>query len=87
MDIFNITNPDNGNSASETNLAMGIKAGVNAWARKKVGVKLQTSLLSAVQVVGGTVYFGTGRGGAGVSGLSSFYQFVLGGGLVFNLAK
>jgi hypothetical protein len=88
MGIFNITNPDDpGNSASATKFAWGIKAGVNVWASEKVGIKLQASLLSAVQAVGGTVYFGTGGGGAGVSGFSSFYQFVLGGGLVFKLAK
>jgi hypothetical protein len=87
MAIFNIENPDNGNSTSATKFAWGIKAGVNIWASEKVGIKMQASLLSAVQAVGGSVYFGTGGAGAGVSGFSTFYQFVLGGGLVFNLAK
>jgi hypothetical protein len=85
--VFNLTNPDNGKSDGTTKFAWGIKAGLNIWASEKVGIKLQASLLSAVQAVGGSVYFGTGGGGAGVSGFSSFYQFVLGGGLVFNLEK
>jgi hypothetical protein len=85
MAIFNIEDPDNGKSASATKFAWGIKAGVNVWASEKVGIKLQASLLSAVQAVGGSVYFGTGGAGAGVSGFSSFYQFVLGGGLTFKL--
>ena len=46
---------------------------------------MQAGLLSAVQSVGGGVYFGTGGAGAGVSGYSTFYQWNLGGGLVFNL--
>jgi hypothetical protein len=87
MAIFNIENPDNQKSTSSTKFAWGIKAGVNIWASEKVGIKMQASLLSAVQAVGGSVYFGTGGGGAGVSGFSTFYQFVLGGGIVFNLAK
>ena len=87
MAIFNVENPDNGKSTSSTKFAWGIKAGVNIWASEKVGIKMQASLLSAVQAVGGGVYFGTGGAGAGVSGFSTFYQFVLGGGLVFNLSK
>jgi hypothetical protein len=43
------------------------------------------NLLSAVQAVGGGLYFGTGGAGAGVSGFSTFYQFSLGGGLVFKI--
>jgi hypothetical protein len=85
MAIFNIDNPDNGNSGSSTKFAWGIKAGVNIWASEKVGIKLQATLLSAVQAVGGSVYFGTGGAGAGVSGFSTFYQFALGGGLTFKL--
>jgi hypothetical protein len=87
MAIFNIENPENSRSTSATKFAWGIKAGLNIWASEKVGIKMQASLLSAVQAVGGGVYFGTGGAGAGVTGFSSFYQFVLGGGLVINLAK
>lgn len=87
MGVYNVTNPDNGNSGSSTKFAWGAKAGVNVWASEKVGIKLQASLLSAVQAIGGGVYFGTGGAGAGVSGFSTYYQFVLGGGLVFNLSR
>jgi opacity protein-like surface antigen len=85
MDIINVYNPDNSNDLSSTKFAWGIKAGVNIWANEKVGIELQTSLLSAVQAVGGGVYFGTGGAGAGVSGFSTYYQFNLGGGLVFKI--
>ncbi len=85
MDIFGVTNPDNQNEGSATKFAWGIKAGINVWANEKVGIKIQTSLLSAVQAVGGGLYFGTGGAGAGVSGFSTYYQFSLGGGLVFKI--
>jgi hypothetical protein len=85
MNILNVTNPDNGSSDSVTKFAWGIKAGVNIFANEKVGFKLQMSLLSVVQAVGGGLYFGTGGAGAGVSGFSSYYQFSLGGGLVFGV--
>ena len=85
MGIYNVTNPDNNNSGSATKFAWGIKAGANIWASEKVGIKLQAGLISAVQAFGGSVYFGTGGAGAGVSGFSTFWQFSLGGGLVFRL--
>jgi hypothetical protein len=85
MDIINVYNPDNSNDLSSTKFAWGIKAGVNVWANEKVGIKLQTSLLSAVQAVGGGLYFGTGGAGAGATAFSTYYQFNLGGGLVFKM--
>lgn len=85
MDIFNVYNPDNGNTGNATKLAWGVKGGVNVYANEKIGIKLQLSLLSAVQAVGGGLYFGTGGAGAGLSGFSTYYQFNLGGGLVFGV--
>jgi hypothetical protein len=85
MGIYNVVNPDNDNTGSATKFAWGIRAGANIWASEKVGIKLQAGLLSAVQAFGGSVYFGTGGAGAGVSGFSTYWQFSLGGGLVFRL--
>jgi len=85
MDILNCYNPENQNDLSATKFAWGIKAGINIWANEKVGIKLQTSLLSAVQAVGGGLYFGTGGAGAGATAFSTYYQFNLGGGLVFKV--
>jgi len=80
--IFDVTNPTNDNKNNSTKFAWGIRAGVNIFASEKFGIKLQTSLMSAVQSVGGGLYFGTGGGGAGVSTYSSMLQFGLGGGIV-----
>ena len=85
MDIFNVTNPKNSKTDGATKFAWGARLGTNIWASEKVGIKLQVSLLSAVQAIGGGVYFGTGGAGAGVTGFSTYYQFNLGGGLVFKL--
>jgi len=87
MAIFNVNNPDNGNSQNSTKFAWGAKLGVNIWASEKVGIKMQTGLVSAVQSAGGGLYFGTGGAGAGVSTYSTFYQFYIGGGLTFDMSK
>jgi len=87
LGIFSVDNPDNGNSRNGTKFAWSIKAGVNLWASERVGLKLQTGLISAVQAVGGGLYFGTGGVGGGLETYSSFYQFYIGGGLSFDLAK
>ena len=87
MAIFNVMNPDNGKSDNAVKFAWGVKAGLNIWATEKVGLKLQTGLISAVQGVGGGFYFGTGGSGASVNTYSTFYQFYIGGGLSFALSK
>lgn len=83
--FFDVTNPHNGNSGSATKFAWMIQLGSNVWLSEKVGLKLQADLISAVQGVGGSFYFGTGGAGAGVASYSTFLQFGLGGGLVFKL--
>ena len=85
MVIFNVENPETGNSGSAVKFSWALRAGLNIWVTEKIGIKMQAGLLSAVQSVGGGLYFGTGGAGAGVTGYSTFYQWNLGGGLVFNL--
>ena len=87
MVIANVDNPDNGNSTSFSKFAWGLKAGANIWVTPAIGIKMQAQLVSAVQSVGGSVYFGTGGTGAGLSAYSSIYQFTLGGGLAFKFSS
>lgn len=87
VSVFNVNNPDNGRSGNSTKFAWGAKLGVNIWASDKVGLKIQTGLISAVQAAGGGFYFGTGGVGTGVSTYSTFYQFYIGGGLTFSMGK
>lgn len=85
--FFNIQNPENGNSNSATKFAWEIHLGSNVFLNESFGIKLQADLASAVQGVGGGLYFGTGGAGAGVSSYSSMLQFGIGGGLVYRINK
>ncbi len=83
----NVDNPETGSSLDDQKFAWGLRLGGNIWGSGKIGFKLQAQLLSAVQAAGGSVYFGTGGAGAGISMYSSFYQFSVGGGLVYALGR
>jgi opacity protein-like surface antigen len=83
--IVNANNPDNGFSQNHSAFAWGFKGGVNVWASERVGIKLQTNLMSMVQAVGGGLFFGTGGASVGVSAFSTLLQFSLGGGLAIKL--
>lgn len=87
MVISDVTNPDNGNSDGATKFAWALRGGSNLWFSEKVGLRVQASLMSAVQGAGGGVYFGTGGAGAGVSTYSTIYQFGFDGGLVFRFPQ
>jgi hypothetical protein len=87
MGIFSADNPDNGNSQNATKFAWSLRGGSNFWFSEKVGLRIQASLMSAVQGAGGGLYFGTGGAGAGVSTYSTMYQFGFDGGLVFKFPR
>ncbi|GAB3218656.1 porin family protein [Algoriphagus aestuariicola] len=87
MVISDITNPDNGNNDGATKFAWALRGGSNFWLAEKVGIRIQASLMSAVQGAGGGLYFGTGGAGAGVSTYSTIYQFAFDGGLVFRFPQ
>ncbi|MCS4436532.1 porin family protein [Aquiflexum gelatinilyticum] len=85
MGIFNVRNPDNGNTNNGTKFAWNIRGGSNFWVADNIAIRIQASLFSAVQSVGGGLFFGTGGAGAGISTYSTMYQFGFDGGLVFRL--
>jgi hypothetical protein len=87
MAIIENKEPLVGAPTSTTKFAWGLKAGLNIMASKRVGLKLQAQLLSAVQSTGGGLYVGTGGTGAGMSTYSSMLQFGLGGGITIKLGK
>ncbi|GAB2481455.1 outer membrane beta-barrel protein [Algoriphagus taiwanensis] len=87
MVISNVDNPDNGRSQNFTKFAWALRGGSNFWLAEKVGIKLQASLMSAVQGAGGGFYFGTGGVGTGVSTYSTIFQFGFQGGLVFRFSN
>jgi len=81
--VIDAKNTQDQASYNATKFAWGLRIGANIWASERVGIKLQAQLLSATQAAGGSLYFGTGGAGAGVSTYSSVLQFCLGGGLTF----
>jgi hypothetical protein len=86
LTVLGLKNPDNGRSSTKTKLGLGVRLGANIWVTEKVGLKVQTQLISVVQSVGGGFYFGSGGSGVGLASYSSVYQFGLGGGLVFKIS-
>ncbi len=84
MVVADVEIPSTGSSASTTKFAWGLKGGANIWITDNIGIKLMAQMVSATQSMGGSVYFGTGGTGAGLSSYSSIYQFTLGGGLAFR---
>jgi opacity protein-like surface antigen len=87
MGIFALDNPDNGNSRNTTKFGINVRGGTNIWLAENVAFRVQASLYSAVQSVGGGFYFGSGGSGAGLSTYSSMYQFSFDGGLVFRIPR
>ena len=85
MVIANIDNLDNGNSDSTTKFSWGAKLGVTYWISSNFGIKIQAQLLSAVQAMGGGLYFSGYGVSTGINSYSTIYQFGLGGGLVYKL--
>ncbi|WP_111670371.1 porin family protein [Algoriphagus litoralis] len=87
MGIFKATNPDTRRSQNATKFAWSVRGGSNFWFSERVGIRIQASLMSAVQGAGGGLYFGTGGVGAGVSTYSTLFQFGFDGGLVFKFPQ
>lgn len=85
LGIFNVDDPDRGGgSDSGSKFTWQIRGGTNLWLSPAVGLRLQASLISVIQAVGGGLYFGTGGSGVSVNSYSTIYQFGLGGGLVIK---
>jgi len=85
--IYDNKFPEKGEPNSVTKFAWGLRLGANIWLSDRIGLKLQTQLLSAVQAFGGGFYFGSGGGGVGVTGYSTLWQFGLGGGIVIKVGS
>ena len=83
--LFELTNPNTNNQRSTTKLAYIARGGINIWLAEKVAFRAQASLVSAVQSIGGSFYFGTGGSGTGLSTYSTMYQFGFDGGLIFRM--
>ena len=84
--ISRVESPTTGNSGSNTNFAWGARLGANIWASEKIGIKLQTQILSALNATGGELYY-SWYGPITVPDYSVLWQYSIGGGLVFRMGK
>jgi hypothetical protein len=84
--INKVEAPSNGGSTSNTNFAWGGRLGANIWLSEKIGIKLQTQILSALNATGGELYY-SWYGPVTVPDYSVLWQYSLGGGLVFKLGQ
>ncbi|MCF8713994.1 hypothetical protein JM658_04060 [Joostella atrarenae] len=85
MAIANLYNPNNGRSSDATKFSWGAKLGGIYWMNDYFGIRMQAQLLSVVQGASGGFYFDVYGPQATVVTYSTFYQFSLGGGVVFSL--
>jgi hypothetical protein len=85
--IANLDNPDNNDHASTTRFAWALRLGCNIWTEGKLGIKLQTQLISSLRSAGGDFYFDPYGNPVGLSTYSTLFQFGLGGGLTYRFGK
>lgn len=83
--VVSLKNPQSNYQSTRTKLAWGVRGGANLKLTSYAALKIQAQLISAVQSIGGSFYFGSGGSGAGLAAYSSIYQFGIGGGLVFTI--
>lgn len=76
---------DNSKDANSEKFCWGLRLGLKIQTSDLISLRLHGQVLSAVQAIGGGLYFGTGGTGAGLSGYSTFWQFNLGGSINFLL--
>lgn len=81
--ISDVESPSTGKSGSNTDFTWGGKLGVTLWASEKIGIKLQTQVLTASKVTGGDTFYSY-WGPVYLNEYSSMWQFGLGGGLTFR---
>jgi hypothetical protein len=80
-----LSSKDNPSDDNLEKFCWGLRLGLKVQASEIISLRFHGQLLSAVQAIGGGLYFGTGGGGAGITGYSTFWQFNLGGSLNFLL--
>jgi hypothetical protein len=76
--IADVKSPSTGKSNSRTDFAWGGRLGVNIWASKKVGIKLQAQMLNASKATGGETYWSY-WGPVYLNTYTTMWQFGLGG--------
>jgi len=85
--IISVKNPIQNGNSSLTKFAFNLKAGTNIWVTKRVGIKLEANLLSAVKGASNAFYLKNDISGIGLTSPTTILQFGLGGGLTYRIGK
>ena len=85
--IINISNPIEDGDNSLTKFAFNLKAGTNYWLTKRIGLKFEATLVSAVNAASNGFYFKQNFVGSNLTSYKTVMQFGLGGGLTFKIGK
>jgi len=68
-----------------TKFSMGFDAGVKIMVSEKVGIRLQTNFIFPITSAGGSLYWGSGGSGVGLTGYIPIWSFGFNGGLIFKI--
>lgn len=85
--IISIKNPISNGNTGITKFAFNLKAGTNIWVFKKLGIKLEANLLSAVKGASNGFYFKHDIAGIDFTSYTTILQLGLGGGLTYRIGK
>ncbi len=85
--IINIKNPIANGNSDVTKFAFNLKAGTNIWLTRRIGIKLEANLISAVKAASNGFYFKNDIAGIGLTSYKTILQPGLGGGLTYKIGK
>jgi opacity protein-like surface antigen len=88
LDLMDIKNSYYSYQSNATKFVWNVKAGTNYWLTKRIGIKLEANLISAVQAASNDFLFGSNVFGLPSStSYKSIFQFGVGGGLTYKLGR
>ena len=82
-----LNNPVANGSSRFNKFAYNLKVGTNIWVTKRIGIKLEANLLSAVRAASNGFYFKHDYVGIDASSYTTIFQPGLGGGLTYKIGK
>lgn len=85
--LINVKNPYFSGSSSFTKFAFNLKAGTNIWVTKRLGIKLEANLISAVKAASNGFCFNNDVAGASLTSYKTIFQPGVGGGLTYKIGK
>jgi len=85
--MINIKNPISNANSDINKFAFNLKAGTNIWVTKRIGIKLEVNLLSAIKGASNGFYFEHDIAGIDLTSYKTIMQLGFGGGLTYRIGK